>query len=171
MRKSGRVGNDFVASAYRKEHWRARAETSILSYRCVGETLPLGYSLYQEVTREGRWLAYGPHRNQEQGSFSSEEGERCQGGLYGRTDSYSITRIVGDVGGLARVVSWSGRNEGGDDCNSSVYLPWTPHHLQLAVYTLSQGFLAGGTEQPRTGVGGIWLSQRWVMAGEGQEGH
>lgn len=46
-----------------------------------------------------------------------------------------------------------------------------PHHLQLAVYTLSQGFLAGGTEQPRTGVGGIWLSQRWVMAGEGQEGH
>lgn len=29
MRKSGRVGNDFVASAYRKEHWRARAETSI----------------------------------------------------------------------------------------------------------------------------------------------
>lgn len=126
MRKSGRVGNDFVASAYRKEHWRARAETSILSYRCVGETLPLGYSLYQEVTREGRWLAYGPHRNQEQGSVSSEEGERCQGGLYGRTDSFSITRIIGDVGGLARVVSWSGRNEGGDDCNSSVCLLWTP---------------------------------------------
>lgn len=46
--------------------------------------------------------------------------------------------------------------------------PLDPHHLQLAVHTRSQGFLAGGTEQPKTGVGGIWLSHRWVMAGEEQ---
>lgn len=62
----------------------------------------------------------------------------------------------------------SGRNEGGDDCVSALSVSLGPRHLQLAVHTLSQGFLAGGTEQPKTGVGGIWLSHRWVMAGEEQ---
>lgn len=51
---SGKVGNDFITSAYRKEHWRARAETSNLSCRCVGGALPLGCNLPQEVTREER---------------------------------------------------------------------------------------------------------------------
>lgn len=42
----GRVGNYFITSAYRKEHWRA--ETSNLSSRCVGGALPLGCNLPQE---------------------------------------------------------------------------------------------------------------------------
>lgn len=106
MRKSGKVGNDFVASAYRKEHWRARAETSICPTgvrvrHCLWATVYIRKS----QGRVGRWLAYSPHRNQEQGSVYSEEGDHVQGGLYGRTGSYGITRIIGDIGGLARVVS------------------------------------------------------------------
>jgi hypothetical protein len=50
MRGRGRVGNYFITSAYGKEHWRATAETSNLSCRCVGGTLPLGCNLTQRVT-------------------------------------------------------------------------------------------------------------------------
>lgn len=52
--RGGRIGNDFIASVYRKELWRPRAETSNLSCRSVGGALPLGCNLHQEVTEEGR---------------------------------------------------------------------------------------------------------------------
>lgn len=41
-----------------------------------------------------------------------------------------------------------------------------PYHLQLAVYTASPAFPDGGAEQPRQGVGVVWLSQRWITSGD-----